>query len=453
MKSKALLFTLIISTLLIVSGCKTQSVGTEIDSVSSASENGSGWKLDLNGARETELFQSNISDWQINSSSDFSIQSFESKGESNSYKIINISKIIGIVDDANPDTFNEDLWNSGYDITFEATDGYSIAFNTSDVNFNDMFIAIEKNESEKLPSIVGNVSSSVRVKDLSKIELSVMEINLENNDFSFDIQINDMEKSFTINEMLDSPFYYENKGQYINSYGNTYQYTWAGVKLVDLISEYTQLTEENILTIQSMDGYEMDYSGEQILDQSDGYWLLAIKQDGEFMPEDPGYIRLVKVGPNNPLIDGHCSARMVQKIIIDTGAFNDFSITIEDGAKSEKMDRQTLQSGVSANKSKVNFYNKKTEKTVQYLGLPLYDFFLRYPDYKSVTIEATDGFSITLNREDIENNKDVIVAMFYEDGTELDPSEFPLVLVWDKDASLIPEGIKNIKCISKFILK
>jgi len=82
----------------------------------------------------------------------------------------------------------------------------------------------------------------------------------------------------------------------------------------------------------------------------------------------------------------------------------------------------------------------------------LYDFFIRYPDYKTVTIEALDGYSITLNRQDIEDNRDVIVAMFYGDGSALDESEFPLVLVWDKDIILKPEGIKNIKCISKFIL-
>ena len=40
------------------------------------------------------------------------------------------------------------------------------------------------------------------------------------------------------------------------------------------------------------------------------------------MPEDPGYIRLVKVGPQNPNFTGHVSARMVKKIIIKDTAFN-----------------------------------------------------------------------------------------------------------------------------------
>ncbi len=454
MKRKLFFIILIISSLFMLFSCETTDSSTiETDSVSSASETGTGWKIEVLGAREVKLYQSSLLDWEDNNSEDFSIMNFESKGVLNSYKVISFAKIIGMIDDANPDLLNQELWNSGYEITLEADDGYSTGFNTQDVNINDIYLATEKNGETIMPSILGNISSSIRIKNLSKIEAKVSQINLEENDFTFEIEIGNIKESFTINELLNSEFYYEGPGQYINSYGNTFQYTWAGIKLVDFLSQYTTLTKENILTIKSMDGFEMDYSGEQILDQNDGLWLLAIKQDGEFMAEDPGYIRLVKVGPQNPLIDGHCSARMVQKIIIDTGEFNDFSISIEDGNNVETMDRQTLQSGVSANKSKINFYNKKNDSIVQYLGLPLYDFFLRYPNYKTVTIEATDGFKITLNRSEIENNKDVIIAMFYGDGSELDISEFPLVLVWDKDASLVPQGIKNIKCISKFILQ
>jgi len=35
----------------------------------------------------------------------------------------------------------------------------------------------------------------------------------------------------------------------------------------------------------------------------------------------------------------------------------------------------------------------------------------------------------------------------YKDGSGLSPDEFPLILVWDKDAKLVPEGIKNVKKI------
>ena len=84
-----------------------------------------------------------------------------------------------------------------------------------------------------------------------------------------------------------------------------------------------------------MDGYAMSYSASQLLDNSDGDWILAFKENGEYMPEDPGYIRLVKVGPNNPNITGHVSARMVKKIIIKDVAFKDFSLELIQNGKTD----------------------------------------------------------------------------------------------------------------------
>lgn len=451
MKTKIRL--IILTTVLIIGtliSCKTQQV--EVDTVSHATQKGSGWKIELIGARNSTIYLSSFQDWECNSPSDFTIKEFESKGKEHTYKVINISNLVGQVDDANKNTFNELLWNNGFELIFESSDGYSIGIDTSTINYNDMFIAYEKDGVAISPSVVGNLSSQQCIKDLSKIYLKIANVDLSNNNFRLGLSIGSIEKSFTIDELLNSDFYYESKGQFINSYGNSFQYTWGGIKLLNLLNEYCTFSEDNLLTIISMDGYEMDYNADQILNESDGYWLLAIKENGEFMPEDPGYIRLVKVGPQNPMIDGHCSAKMVERIIISKGSFTDFSIDIISGDSKESMDRQEVQSGVFANKSKVNYYNKKTNSVITYLGIPLYDFFKRYNNYKTVTIEANDGYSITLNRSDIENNKDVIVAMFYGDGSEFDSSIAPLIIAWDKDTKLVPEGIKAVKCISKFIL-
>ncbi len=453
MKKKSVLKFLIFTILILIIGCKsTPEVNNIVDAKSSASIKGTGWEIKLSGARDSQLFKSNLNEWEKLYSNDFEIKEFESKGVLNSYKVIKFSKIIGMIDDANPDKFNKDLWDMGYQVILESEDGYSIGFNTGEVNIFDMYLAFEKNNNEITPSIVGNISSSIKIKDLTNIIVNIDKIDLKENNFIFELKIGDSIKKLKIKDIQNSKYYFEGPGQFINSYGNIFQYNWGGIKLVDYLSQYTTLTKDNIITIKSMDGYEMDYSGEQILDQSDGYWLLAIKQDGQLMSEDPGYIRLVKAGENNPIIDGHCSAKMVQQLIVKNGVFNDFTISIVNGSTIETMDRQSLQSGVTVNKNIVNYYDKKRETTTKYIGLPLYDFFLRYNDYKNITIEAKDGYSITLNRSDIENNKDVIVAMYYEDFSELEPTEFPLVLVWDKEASLIPEGIKKIKCISKFIL-
>ena len=48
-------------------------------------------------------------------------------------------------------------------------------------------------------------------------------------------------------------------------------------------------------------------------------------------------------------------------------------------------------------------------------------------------------------------NEDIIIAM-YKNKANLDPTEFPLVLVWDTASKKVPEGIKNIKRINSIRL-
>jgi hypothetical protein len=70
-----------------------------------------------------------------------------------------------------------------------------------------------------------------------------------------------------------------------------------------------------------------------------------------------------------------------------------------------------------------------------------------------VKITAADGFEISLAADELEGNNDVIIAMFYGDGSELSDREFPLIIVWDENAEVIPAGIKAVRSISRITVE
>ena len=106
--------------------------------------------------------------------------------------------------------------------------------------------------------------------------------------------------------------------------------------------QFMHLEEDDTITMVAMDGYEMTYSGSQIRDDADGDWILAFKSDGEYLPEDPGFIRTVKVGPKTPNIAGHLSVRMIEKIVVKEEGYRDFKLSIN-GKMNFTLDRQTIQ--------------------------------------------------------------------------------------------------------------
>ena len=53
----------------------------------------------------------------------------------------------------------------------------------------------------------------------------------------------------------------------------------------------------------------------------------------------------------------------------------------------------------------------------------------------------------------MEGNDEVIVAMYTgEEDVLLSEKEWPLRLVWDKDAAVVPEGIKAVRNLVKINL-
>ncbi len=429
---------------------------SEIDDTSHATPKGEGWLINVSGARADEVWESNFEKWKEDPASGYGEFQFERKGEMLTVTAMPLVKIVAMVDDADatmPYSFKDNLWNSGYDLTLTAADGYSATINTADHAADEIYIADSVNGEKIKPMSCGNVSGQLWVKELSEITASIEAVSLENNDFELILEIGEQSGSYKISELEKLNYYIEDKGNYTNSYGNTFESTWAGVKIVDLINEYTNLTADMSITIEAMDGYAMNYSGEQLLDNSNGDWILAFMENGEYMPEDPGYIRLVKVGPENPNFTGHVSARMVKKIIIKDIPFKNFNLSLVSTSGTEVMDAQTLMSGVTNSRTVVEMWNKKKTKLKDYMGMPIYMLLERYSGYETVKIEASDGYTIALAASELDGNNDVIIGMFKGDGSDLDEDEFPLVVAWDNDAALVPDGIKAVRNVVKIILE
>lgn len=454
---KRLVLSLLLALALLATGCvtggNTSAPVEPVDEVTSATPAGSGWQVVLTGVRNDELWESDLDAWLTEGYQEITL---EKKGETHLYGGISLADIVAMVDDPDgsmPYSFQEGLWADGYDITLIAEDGYSATFSTAEVDPAAIMLATTKDGEPMDRQIVGDVSGKLWIRNLAEVELSLAPVALEENDFTLELAVNGVEAAYTLKEMEGLPIYVEDQGTYINSYGNSFTHTWGGVKLIPLLEQSMVVTPETAIKIIAMDGYEMSYSGDMLLDQEDGEWILAFKEDGAYMPEDPGYIRLVKVGPKNPEITGHVSARMIKRIVTEGQPFKDFSLTLVQRDLTEVFDRQTMQSGVTTHKTRVAYYDRKSDSDIPYMGLPLWRVIERPTGYKAVELIAADGYAITLDNAEVEGNDDVIVAMYTgEEDSLLSDDEWPLRLVWDKDAAVVPAGIKAVRNLVKINL-
>jgi hypothetical protein len=437
-----------------------------VDATSAASEE-PGWSIALSGLRsdslEPGLYMKLLSDSRL------AVEGkAERKGVAFTYRGIPLRYVLAMVDGADaslPYAFDEALWKRGYDVSLVASDGYTATFSTKDIAPDALVLAAYEDGKPVAPMIVGDSPKNLWVRSLAAIETSLAPSPeaAAADAFALDLDVNGSASSHSLKELEASELWLEEKGSYTTSAGTRYSGVYGGARLRNLIERYAILRPEDSVTFVAMDGYEMTYPGSRILDESDGAWILAWKLDGEYLPKDPGYVRTVKVGPSDPNIDGHLSVRMVKRIVVKQSDFKDFSVRLE-GRMGWTLDRATLQSCVSCHKRTVNFERKG--QSASYTGfpaylalgyvddpkyaphkqdksLPAYDSELAKTGYK-VDFLASDGFSLALDSKELDRNEDVIIAM-YKNDANLGEDEFPLVLVWDKDAKLVPAGIKNVK--------
>jgi DMSO/TMAO reductase YedYZ molybdopterin-dependent catalytic subunit len=137
-------------------------------------KNYAGWELGLSGAMTTTLtpsdFQAEAAEYPA---------SWEHPDSGDTYSGVPLWWLVGLVDDENPDAFNDDLADLGYQVKVIALDGYFYTFGISDVARNDNIIVASAMNDEPLPDdeyplrLVGDalISGGQRVKQIARIEL------------------------------------------------------------------------------------------------------------------------------------------------------------------------------------------------------------------------------------------------------------------------------------------
>ncbi len=450
-------------------GCATTGDSPKTSTTDSTKTVESAWVIDVVGIGENTMSQAELIESKGHSSH-YVERQLEKKGETHSYRGIPLHLLIAMVDgpdNEHPYVFDVSKWEAGYDITITAADGYSVTFLSSDFSPEEIIVADEIDGKAIAPQLAGDIPGNLWVKDIALIEADLGATADGGEGFTLKADIAGIQKEYTIEELEASPWYVEGTGSFTTSAGTTHTHTYAGITFAEFVNSFTTLEPDTTVTMIAMDGYEMTYSGEQLLDTTDGQWILAFKIDGEYMEFDPGYIRTVKIGPNNPNIEGHLSVKMIETIKATGEKFEDFSLHLK-GKMEWDLDRQTVQSGISCHKTTVTYFNRKAGQEETYTGIPLH-LLLAYADdpqhaphhqdksiisYNeeaaktgyAVKISAADGFSITLDSKEIHGNNDVIIAMF-KNGGPLPERERPLIIVWDKEAETVPAGIKPVRNI------
>ena len=248
---------------------------------------------------------------------------------------------------------------------------------------------------------------------------------------------------------------------------------YKGVKILDLLEKIGGFDETMAVQVEAKDGYYITFSYDQIMsgdfitydpgtgdeNDYDGHMdlIVAYEQDGEIIdPEGDGPLRLMIIGDNKPVTDGHWAVKWVNKITIKP-LVNDWVLHLE-GELTEEMDRVTFETGAAPDCHEAIWTD---EDGNEWLGIPLYYLVGRVDDAvkhedgaydddlaknNGYTIEiiAADGYSIELDAFRVMRNDGIIVAHLLN-GDILEEEDFPLKLVGDDVAG--SEGISGIKQI------
>jgi len=249
------------------------------------------------------------------------------------------------------------------------------------------------------------------------------------------------------------------QGTFTNSAGVDYTATYTGVPLTTLIGN---LSEGATVRVTASDGYSMNYPVEMIVDRHEGTWILAFKENGDYMPLDPGYLRIVLIGKNNPHFESSLSARMVERIEI-LGVYEEYTLLLK-GAVERLFTRGELEAGIGCPCHTATVTSTRKGEAQTYTGLPLWRLIAYvddgiYPDVElgihyndedfnddlaaqnyTITLTASDGYAQTVASTLIAGDDRFIVA-FKKDGVFLDPAADGYMRFTIDDSVEFPEGM------------
>jgi len=251
-----------------------------------------------------------------------------------------------------------------------------------------------------------------------------------------------------------------------------YTATYTGVPMMTLIGN---VPDEATVRVTAADGYSMNYPAEMFKGVSEGTWILAYKENSEYMPFDPGYFRIVQVGEDTPHFSSSLSAKMVVLIEV-LGIYEEYSLRVA-GAVERIFSRGELESGVGCpcHTSTVSVTSKGV--TSEYTGLPLWRL-LAYADDQvfpvvedgiyyndgdfndnlagagySITLVASDGYTQTVTSGLVARDDRFIVA-FRRDGVFLDSSSDGYMRFVFDDSVELPEELRlrSVKFLAEILL-
>lgn len=277
----------------------------------------------------------------------------------------------------------------------------------------------------------------------------------------------DYEQTFTITQ-LEELDVMTAPGTFTRSSGTEYTATYTGVPMMTLIGN---VPSDVTIRVTASDGYSMNYSVEMLADQTEGTWILAFVENGEYMPNDPGYFRIVQVGEDTPHFSSSLSARMVAEIEV-LGTYEEYSLNLT-GAVDRIFNRGELEAGIGCpcHTSTVTVTSKGETNTYSGIALwrlvgygdddtfPPAELGIHYNDEDfnddlaaggyDITLTAVDGYAQTVASNLIARDDRFVVA-FKKDGVFLDPeSNGYMRFVYD-DSVELPEDVslKSVKFLS-----
>jgi molybdate/tungstate transport system substrate-binding protein len=243
--------------------------------------------------------------------------------------------------------------------------------------------------------------------------------------------------------------------------------TYTGVPLSTLYDMIGGITNETILRVTASDGYAMVFTydeltsgefitfdpatGDEVEHTQNVEVVLAYLCDGEPLGTSDGPLRTVAVGPEGLITEGHFWVKWVVKIEI-CEALEDWTLTLN-GSTVEEVNRISFE--MRAQKHPANWTDDDSQL---WTGMPLTFLLGRVDDSDpksfnqtlaeagyTVTIIASDDYSLELNSTFILQNENILVADLL-DGDALPEKYWPLRLVGsDLEKSQMIRNIAEIR--------
>ncbi len=261
-------------------------------------------------------------------------------------------------------------------------------------------------------------------------------------------------------------------GTFTTSTNALYTATYTGVPLTTLIGN---VPADATIRVTASDGYSMNYPASMLQDTSEGTWILAYQANGTYMPFDPGYLRIVQVGPDTPHFTSSLSAKMVERIEV-LGEYEEYTLRLM-GALERVFTRGELEAGVGCPCHTVTVSVTSRDVTSRYTGLPLWRLLAyvddaAYPPLErgihyeeehfndelaasayAIELVAADGYSQTVT-SDLVARDDRFVIAFKKDGVFLDPEDDGYMRFVYDDSVQLPEGmrLRSVKLLSEILL-